>query len=84
MLAMKDTLENVGYSVDVLCYDGVMVRKDVDRPMSRNVLECVETKIEELTGYSVDLIIKPFSYFEMPEITEEIVPNVSRAEYCVS
>ena len=78
MLAMKDHLEQQGWSVDVLCYDGVMIRK-----REGVVCDLIATQqaIEAATGYKISLITKEFSSFEMPSIAEEVVKGVSLEAY---
>jgi len=78
MLSMKEKLEADGWSVDVLCYDGVMIRK-------REGLVCdlksCEMAITEKTGYIVALTTKEFSSFDIPSTPEEMVKGVSREAY---
>ena len=78
MIAMKQQLEKDGWSVDVLCYDGVMIRKQDGKIYD---LKSVEEAIEAKTGYKVSLVSKEFSSFEIPTITEEIVKGVSMDAY---
>jgi hypothetical protein len=78
MIAMKDHLESQGWSVDVLCYDGVMVRKRDD--VLCDLVAC-EAHVEEKTGYKINLITKEFSYFDMPSVSEEIVTGVTLDAY---
>lgn len=78
MLAMKEHLEKEGWSVDVLCYDGVMIRK-------REGIVCdlkkIESAILDKTGYTISLVTKEFSSFDMPSIAEEVVKGVSLEAY---
>jgi hypothetical protein len=78
MLAMKDHLEQQGWSVDVLCYDGVMIRK---REGVIYDLIATQQAIELATGYKIALVAKEFSSFEMPSIAEEVVKGVSLEAY---
>ena len=81
MLAMKEAFENMKLNVDVLCYDGVMVRKDRSVPVNDDVLRAVEAHVLEKTGYEVKLVIKPFSSFEIPQEAEQICEGVSKQAY---
>ena len=78
MLAMKEHLESQGWCVDVLCYDGVMVRKQDGRVP--DLVSC-ESAILDKTGYQINLVTKEFSSFEMPCATEEIVKGVTLDAY---
>lgn len=78
MIAMKDNLQGAGWAVDVLCYDGVMIRKRDG--VVCNLQEC-EKAIQDTTNYKVSLVIKEFSFFDMPLTSEEIVKGVSKDAY---
>lgn len=78
MLAMKDHLEISGWSVDVLCYDGVMIRKRDG--VVCDLLAC-EKAVEDATSYKVSLVTKEFSSFEIPSISEEIVKGITKDAY---
>lgn len=80
MLAMKESLEKDGWSVDVLCYDGTMIRKreGIDYQQS---LRNAEAHILKNTGYKVSLVEKPMDFFEVPKMEEEIVKGVSLKDY---
>jgi len=80
MLAMKASFEKKGWSVDVLCYDGVMIRirEGVDL---EPVLRDVEESIEIQTDYKVALVKKEMAFFEVPKAEEEVVKGVSLAAY---
>jgi hypothetical protein len=69
MLSMKDTFETLGWSVDVLAYDGVMIRKRQDAVLNKEVFSKVEADILENTGYRVAVLDKPMTFFEI--LTEE-------------
>jgi hypothetical protein len=67
-------------SVDVLAYDGIMIRKLVDETsLDEELLRTAETKIEEITGYAVKLKVKEFEplVFDdaMTKMTPEGVPE---------
>jgi hypothetical protein len=78
MLAMKEHLELQGWCVDVLCYDGVMIRKR--EGIVPDLVSC-ESTIQEKTGYAISLVTKEFSSFEMPSVSEEIVKGVTKDMY---
>jgi len=78
MLAMKDNLESCGWSVDVFCYDGVMIRR---REGYNYDLKACEDAVFDETGYKINLISKELSSFDLPSISEEIVKGVSLDEY---
>lgn len=70
MLAMKDSFENQGWSVDVLAYDGVMVRIRQDATLTKEVLYRIEKGILEDTGYKVAVVEKPMMCFDIPKDEE--------------
>jgi len=80
MLSMKSALECRGWSVDVLAYDGVMVRKREGSDIIADMKE-VEKQIQIDTGYAVSLVVKEFLSFDMPLATEELEKGVSREAY---
>lgn len=80
MLTMKTALERFGWSVEVLAYDGVMVRKTESKNLEEH-LRAVEAEIKEKTGFDLDLLVKPFEFFELPPIKDEIVKGVLRDDY---
>jgi len=84
MMSMRQAFINQGRSVDVLAYDGVMIRKG-KKALDSVVLREVEDFIFEHTTYKVALVIKPFECFEISEVqkeeTEEVAPKVLRQDY---
>ena len=80
MLAMKQSLETDGWSVDVLCYDGVMIRKREGVSYEES-LRNAEAYITKKTDYEVRLVEKPMAFFEIPAMEEEIVKGVSLKDY---
>jgi hypothetical protein len=80
MLAMKESLEAEEWSVDVLCYDGVMIRKREGINYMQS-LRNAEVHIEKKTGYKVSLAEKEMAFFEIPKMEEEIVKGVSLKDY---
>jgi hypothetical protein len=80
MLTLKALLEERKYSVDVLAYDGVMVRKGENVVMNDLILLELETEIKKKTGYELKLLIKPFLFYEIDD-GGEICPRVPKALY---
>ena len=81
MLCMKQFLEENKWSVDVLCFDGVMIRKDPNQTFSEDLLKELEVHISLKTGYNVQIKNKEFEFFDIPPVDEEIVPGVKNSEY---
>ena len=80
MLVMKKSLESYGWSVDVLCYDGVMVRKRENADILGDIRK-VEEVVRNEYGYTITLIEKPMPSFEVPLATEEVCKGVIREVY---
>jgi hypothetical protein len=84
MMALRESFINKGFSVDVLAYDGVMVRKGKN-VIDEDVLRDVEAFIRTSTDYQITLVNKPFEYFEVTEEqkedTEEVAPKVTKQDY---
>jgi len=78
MLGMKEYLESVGWSVDVLAYDGVMIRRD---PKLTLDLRALEKFILDKTNYKVNTLEKEMIGFDVPNTDEEIVKGVSKVDY---
>jgi len=88
MLAMKTAFELKKYSVDILAYDGVMIRKNKDNKPTDEILASVQKAIFDETNYNVELAIKEMEYFEIPEddddstaVEIEVVPGVKLSEF---
>jgi hypothetical protein len=81
MLSMKKSLESQGWSVDVLAYDGVMIRKQKDVEFNTDSLREVEDAVLKDTGYAIELADKAFDSYEMPVVEEEVAPKVSKELY---
>lgn len=83
MLCMKSSLEKQGWSVDVLSYDGVMIRKDIKMKFTEEVLRQTEKDVAAETGYTISLVDKKFTKFEIaPEsLSEEISQKVTTKVY---
>jgi hypothetical protein len=82
MLVMKESLEKDGWSVDVLCYDGVMVRKREGVSLADSISNAEKAMLEK-TGWDLSLIEKPMSSYELPPLSagEEVANGVSRLQY---
>lgn len=83
MLAMRSSLERIGWSVDVLCYDGVMVRKSEELELVDDHLRTAEADIFRDTGYKVSLTTKEFTCFDVPSAEKEemVAEKVTLAAY---
>jgi len=81
MLAMKESLESQGWSVDVLAYDGVMIRKKPELKLTDDMLRQAENYILKTTGYVIELVDKAFEKYEVPADAGEVVPKVSMDLY---
>jgi hypothetical protein len=81
MLVLKDILEKKGYKVDVLAYDGVMVRKEPGVLISDEILADIQEQIYGKTGFRLQVVVKPFSSYPIEEDAGEICPKVSKREY---
>lgn len=82
MMVMRTSFMNQGFSVDVLTYDGVMLRKGKKKLMEEHI-RAAENDIITTTQYRVTLVNKPFVYFEKSEeeSSEEIAPKVLKQDY---
>lgn len=80
MLAMKECFEQLGWSVDVLAYDGVMIRKNPQLSVD-TAINASEAAVKAVCGYDINVVEKPMSSFNIPETTEEIVKGVTREMY---
>ena len=84
MLAMRDSLQLQGWQVDVLAYDGVMIRKNEKLTYSTDILRAAEDYIKTATQYAVRLTNKEFEYFDIPNQTPssaEVSPKVTVEAY---
>ncbi len=52
-------LTALGFIVDVLAYDGCMVRKDASKQITDSILKEIEHEVSLWTGYNINLKIKP-------------------------
>jgi hypothetical protein len=67
MLAMRQFFMEKEYSVDVLCYDGIMVRKVGDKSIDSTLLRVCEESVFEKLKYRIQLSNKPFSKYFITE-----------------
>lgn len=81
MLAMRHWLVVRQWSVDVLAYDGVMVRKCPLKGLNEECLRSIEKWVKESAKYEIELVFKEFSSFEIPETKEELYPGVTKEAY---
>jgi Family of unknown function (DUF5906) len=80
MMAMRESFIQLGFSVDVLCYDGVMIRKGQEG-FNSQILKEVESYINEKEGYNVSLVEKIMTSYDVPNQSSEIAPKVPRDAY---
>jgi hypothetical protein len=84
MIAIRQSFMVQGFNVDVLTYDGVMVRKGVKRIAEEN-LRIAEEDIFHATRYRIQLLNKPFDFFKMDEYhtneSIEVAPKVLKRDY---
>lgn len=66
MLAMRDHLISAGWSVDVLVYDGLMIRKRTDARITEDLLIEMAHTVKEATGYTITIVEKPMTGFDVP------------------
>ena len=81
MLALKAHFERLRWSVDALCYDGVMLRKREGLNCDDALLRGAEEFILAEAGYKVSLVTKEFSSFDLPAIGEQVAKGVSLEAY---
>jgi hypothetical protein len=67
MLTMRNALMNEGWSVDVLSYDGVMIRKNMNLVFGPDLLRRVEKAIVDEQQYDVKVTNKLFSKYEFTD-----------------
>ena len=81
MWALKGFLESQKWSVDVLAYDGVMIRKREGVVCDSELLGACSTHIFNNTGYNVALTTKEFAFYDMPLPSEEVAQGVTLEAY---
>ena len=83
MMAMKKYFESKKITIGVLAYDGLMIEKSNSYILDDALIKGVEDAIEKETKYSVNVIEKKMSFYDVPEVAEEIVPGVSKEDYTI-
>jgi hypothetical protein len=58
---MMEHITTLGWQVDVLAYDGFMVRRRTDTSLTADTLAAVAAHVKEATGYEISLTEKPMS-----------------------
>jgi hypothetical protein len=84
LLAMNTWMESQGWHVDVLAYDGFMVRRRPDTPVTPALLQSLSDAVYAAVGYKVVLTEKPMEGIVVPApepSSVEIAPGVSVAAY---
>ena len=81
MLVMKKSLEAMGWSVDVLAYDGVMIRKNKNLTLTPEMLRQVEKDILNQTKYVIELVDKQFEKYDVPVEAGDVAPKISKTIY---
>ena len=79
LLAMTEHITDLGWQVDVLAYDGFMVRKRAGEAITPELLAAVAAHVKETTGYEITLAEKPMNSL-LPEAVAA-GPSVSDAAY---
>jgi len=78
MLAMREFLIENGWSVDILCYDGLMIRKRKDTPITEDLLIEMAHHVKEETDYVVEIKEKEQIGFNLPHHVEDSVEAAYR------
>jgi hypothetical protein len=63
---MVGVLQSNGFIVDVLAYDGAMVRKNDKKPITNAILRLIEAQINADLGYDMKIKIKPMTDLVIP------------------
>ena len=81
MLAMRSALFAENWKVDVLAYDGVMIRKDPKNIFDESLLRRTEEAVRNNTGYTIELVNKKFESYDVPANDGEVDFKVSKEMY---
>jgi len=84
LLAMNDYMTTEGWEVDVLAYDGFMVRRREGHPITPDLLEALGAVVRNATGYDIRLAEKDMVGIVVPAPEPsmvEIAPGVTAAAY---
>ena len=60
LVAMESCLKRAGFHIDVLVYDGLMIRLG-GAPVDEHVLRATERNVLQETGYKIQLEVKPMN-----------------------
>lgn len=71
LMALYDFFQKEGKSVDVLVFDGCMVRKATDKPLTIDVLQRASDHVHGKTGYRLALSVKDMSA-DMLAVPDEV------------
>jgi hypothetical protein len=69
-------LDERGYRVDVLAYDGCQIRKSDDKPVTDALLADLAAVVKDRTGYDLAFKVKPFETIHFDEEAEEAEEGV--------
>jgi hypothetical protein len=84
LLAMRDYLTSAGWSMDVLIYDGGMIRKRTDAACDDALMTAISTSIKEATGFDVQVKEKPLIGFtDLIEHVAEAEPLINDSYACM-
>lgn len=75
MLSMRNYFATAGWSVDVLSYDGIMIRKNPKLTFNKGLLEGAETQITYDTEYNVKLVNKKFNVMNLDDEKTDIIED---------
>jgi hypothetical protein len=84
LMALFNYFTSKGWNVDVLAYDGVMIRKEQDKEIDDEILKDAAAAVYQATGYLIALKSKAFSSFPDKELLQQaeverkklLAPNV--------
>tara|TARA_R100001163_G_C5066052_1_gene204264 strand:+ start:1271 stop:3643 length:2373 start_codon:yes stop_codon:yes gene_type:complete len=72
LMSMAKSFTKQKFKVDVLIFDGCMVRKDNEKEITRYILDKVENDIHRETGYRIRLEIKPMDEgFDLSKVKKD-------------
>jgi len=80
MLVMVKSFIDDGWDVDVLAYDGMMVRKNETLNVAKSMENAIKL-VKEMNGYNIALAEKELVSFEIPENKEEVAEGVLKEAY---
>jgi len=80
MIAMYEFLTRSGHSVDCLCYDGVMVRKQ-NTVFPEELLRATEQYVTEQTGWNIHLVVKPWECMDLSTVETPDAYQLMKAEF---